>query len=436
MFLLLSGFALLELWPLAWVFSWSIIGMIVLGPIFATLFYRMFRLPPEKRFRKTIGQQCAGALINLAAFVFCGATLIISSAKMSQTEMPKISSRLGGTTDFPYAPLEPGDLVDYRGEVHVHSPLSHDARVRWDEIFAAAKQNKISWLIFTDHISDLPPGEFPTSRDDVVLIYGNERSWDDHGSHFLIPINGETKIHAYGHIEELKEWSDEHWDAIEIVNFHANAYNFHAGFRHNLRTLGTILGRALFNPKSVYEALTEVIPENLERWQKLSEKEGRPIPIFAGPDAHQNIRFFGQQLDPYPFMLSLVSTHIWVEAGKELNQASVLGALKSGRSYVCFDYLGDPTGFQFSAQGNHGHVLGGGVVEETAFLWVSHVTPGRIPAKDSEIRLFCNNHLEMIDQIDANAFVLNFRKPKPGFWRVEIWRQGRPWIISGQIFVK
>ncbi len=377
--------------------------------------------------KKTICQRIAGVFVKLAIVSACFVMMLLASTKLSQKHIAAQQEN---------APLQPAittivhGMVDYRGEIHTHSYLSHDSRVPLEEVAAAAKANGIRWVMLTDHISALEAGKYPHKIGGVVLIYGSEHSWHHQGAHFEAPIDGSQKFHAYGHIEEFREW-DEHWDALELVNFHANAFNVHAPWRHKLETFGTLLGNVLFWPSSTYESLTRVLPENLARWQELAEREKRPIPIFAGPDTHQNVRLFGQQLDPYPFMLGLVSTHVWIPEDQPLNQDTIIEAVKTGRTYIAFDYLGDPTGFQFLATHDGQRFFTGDTVAKPVRLWVSHHS-----AKNTEVRLFHDNALMWTYPVDTNVFALDYPTTKPGFWRAEIWRDGKPWIISGQILVK
>ena len=53
----------------------------------------------------------------------------------------------------------------------------------------------------------------------------------------------------------------------------------------------------------------------------------------AGNDAHQNVSFFGLQLDPYPRAFKYVTTHVLAE---DLTQEAILAAIKAGRCYVEF----------------------------------------------------------------------------------------------------
>src|SRR6185503_14371237 len=81
----------------------------------------------------------------------------------------------------------------------------------------------------------------------------------------------------------------------------------------------------------------------------------------AGNDAHANIgvslrdssgkTLAGIQLDPYEVSFQLVRMHVLIEQDKRLNQANLLEALEKGHCFIGFDFLGDPSGFSFAAEG-------------------------------------------------------------------------------------
>ncbi len=369
----------------------------------------------EKKTKMTGWQKCAtaGTGITLAFFAFC--FLLIASVEIGQASLPVSAKSSPIYLD--------DDLADVRGQIHVHSYLSDDSNGTFEEIAAAARANGVSFIILTDHISSLPAGEYPDLIDGVLFIYGSEQTWKDGSSYSSASLKeAERKLNLYGHIEYFRdsgnsEWDS--WDAIELVNFHANSFQ---------RPL-TFLGAAFFNPKSIYRELCVILPKNLEYWQKLAEREGRPIPIFAATDAHQSIGILGTKIDPYKLLFSLASTHVQVNRGEELNQESIFSAIKKGRTYIVFDYLGDPSGFRFWASDeNSKKFFTGDSVRNVKSLTV------RLPNVDCRLRVFCNNRL--ISEGPAESLVYTRYYPEPGLWRVEIERDGYLWIISGQILVK
>jgi hypothetical protein len=315
-------------------------------------------------------------------------------------------------------------LADVRGQIHVHCYRSHDSRGSLPAIAKAAKSAGINWIIFTDHVSSPKFADLldPVNLEDVLLMFGKEEGITDGGSELSVNLrssNGYLRI--LGHLEKernLEMAEEEYWDGLEIVNLHANVV------KQSWWKL--LLG---FNP---YEKLCYKINSNFLYWQALSELRDRPVPITVAPDAHENIRILGLQLDPYDVIFRLVSTHLLLETEEnsesvELTAEKVLAAIKKGRTYVAFDYLGDPTGFQFWAEKN----------KEKFFLGDTIVCPNRLVIKSpetirTEIRIFRNNQL-----VAQKGWIreLVIENPELGFWRVEIYKNGQIWIISGQILV-
>lgn len=371
-------------------------------------------------------QKAAALFLYPIVFVLSFLYLSISAAKVGQLKTPR--------TDRKDVWVSENGLVDVRGQIHVHSNLSKDSDGTLEEIVKAAKKNIVYWIILTDHIFYLPEGGYyPDELGGVLLIYGNEPDSDESegGASFRASLkDSEPSLLMYGHIEKFKNreyHKGVRWDAIELVNVHANCFE-------NARDLAAgVFG----SPPSIYPSLTIPLYKNLKYWQELAEREQRPIPIFCAPDAHQNVRPLRVLLDPYELMFSLLSTHIWLNEGEELNQANIFSAVKKGRTYIAFDYLGDTTGFQFFAEDQKGgKSFTGDIVENPTSLEIS-LPKSLMKVKDLynmrgvEVKFYRNNNL-----VDDDLFYIGRMNPEPGFWRVEIWRDGYPWIISGQILVK
>ncbi len=329
---------------------------------------------------------------------------LVGGLKLSQDRLQNI---------VPVSGVVFGDLVDIRGQIHVHSHHSHDSSGTAEEIVKAAKSAGVSWVILTDHDSEF---SYSQSLDDTLLIFGSEDNRHSNGS----KLDYKDKFSAYGHIEKVQNGEFYEWDAIEIVNLHANILKKDYQWR--------VLKSLFVNPTGFYQELTRVMPENIGYWQTLSERLGKPVPIFAATDAHSNIRFLGVRIDPYDFVFKMVSTHIFLNLENKLNADSVIQAIKKGRTYVAFDYLGDPTGFQFLAKKGKKQILMGDtvIVPEGLEVYVPLLQGG-------EIRIFRNNDL-VAQQINVQELFI--KTPRPGFWRVEVYRDGLPWIISGQILIK
>src|SRR5262249_31755132 len=113
-------------------------------------------------------------------------------------------------------------------------------------------------------------------------------------------------------------------------------FNVHATFARKLKEKTTLVQMAKImkeDPEHSFQVLQELDPAVVKKYDELYSS-GRTFTIIAGNDAHQNVKPFGLQLDPYPRAFKFVSTHVLAE---ELTEEAVLGALKRRRSYVAFD---------------------------------------------------------------------------------------------------
>lgn len=238
-------------------------------------------------------------------------------------------------------------LRDFRGIIHCHSKYSHDSKGTYEEILAAAKAAKVDFICITDH----PPKEdaelslregWSGLREGVLFIQGHEVA----GKNLLAlgirsHVGGETPkdriaaIHAQGgvaivsHPEEVKDWSlYEHADGMEI-------YNVHAAFTRKSKDKTfpvQMMKKLKEDPDRSFQLLQELDPAILKKWDELNQK--RRFVGIAGNDSHQNVNFFGLQLDPYPRAFKFVTTHVLAE---ELTQEAILEGLRKGRAYVKFE---------------------------------------------------------------------------------------------------
>jgi hypothetical protein len=238
-------------------------------------------------------------------------------------------------------------LRDFRGIIHCHSKYSHDSRGTYEEILAAAKAAKVDFICITDH----PPKDdaglslregWNGLRDGVLFIQGHELA----GKNLLAigirePAGGETpkeriaSIHAQGgvaivsHPEEVTDWSlYEDADGMEI-------YNVHAAFTRKSKDKTfpvQVMKQLKEDPERSFKLLQELDFSVLKQWERMNLK--KRYTGIAGNDSHQNMSFFGLQLDPYPRAFRFVTTHVQAE---ELTQEAILDGIRKGRAAVAFE---------------------------------------------------------------------------------------------------
>jgi len=241
-------------------------------------------------------------------------------------------------------PIKP--LRDFRGIIHCHSKYSHDSKGTYEEILAAAKAAKVDFICMTDHPPSgdkgLPLREGWTGiHDGVLFIQGAEYSDQILGLGLKEPISGKDRretikaIHAQGgvaiacHPEEIDDWDAyAEADGMEI-------YNVHATFKRKTKDKAFLVQMAKIvkeDPEHSFQLLQEPDPAILRKWDEINEK--RPFTGIAGNDSHQNVNFFGLQLDPYPRAFKFVTTHVFAQ---DLTEEAILGAIKAGAVYVDFE---------------------------------------------------------------------------------------------------
>jgi len=341
---------------------------------------------------------------------------------------------------------------DLRGVIHVHSYISHDSEGTHEEIFRAAQQAKLDFIIMTDHDT---PGIFTEGmqgwHEDILVIRGMEMIKGCHGSAdrcaSLLGIGLETymdhrpltfqqvldEVHRQGglafvaHPKGWKEWSLKGIDGIEIYDVLDDVMDRKWKFP---KFFFDILYSYRRYPDEIFISIQDHPAWHLKKWDDLAQS--RRVVGIAGNDAHQNVRVMGHQLDPYPLSFRFVTTHVILDGlAPQRDKASVLSALQAGHAYVAFDLLSDATGFLFtvSGEGNSG-IMG----DEVAFtegqkLITQLPTPGRVVLmKDGQQFRQC-----LCSKFDVPV-------EGPGVYRVEVYLpiQGRwrPWIFSNPIYIR
>jgi hypothetical protein len=304
-------------------------------------------------------------------------------------------------------------LVDLRGVVHVHTRDSHDSRGNVGEVVEAARSAGVAWVALTEHTR---PG-VPAARGrvhGVTLIPGYElRAWG--GSILAIgvdalpakrrdPIALVRRIHEagglafVGHLErsrvEPEEYARAGLDGIEIANLHASALD--AG-RLRLAARGLLLPTPW-----MLRALIRTPRANLARWDSIPAART----IVGAVDAHASVRPLGPlggTVDSYARLFRLLTTHVWA---RDASRASILEALREGRSYVAFEGLRRVDAFQFER------------VDD--YFALSAPAPARLV-------LLCDGAEAGAVEADRGVIAI---PPGAAWCRAEAWRGRRLWIVT------
>jgi len=383
--------------------------------------------------KKTLKRGLAvGLLLLLSATLSCASTKSLQKLRRALQEPPPPTS---------HAPLPEG-YRDIRGAIHVHSYLSHDSEGRPEEILKAAGEAKLDFIVMTDHSN---PNIFTEGLEgrhgDLLVIRGMEiikeeasllaigiKAFIDHRpiplQEVVDRLKAEGALLFAAHPERYPGWRRlTGLDGIEIYDIYDDATD------HKTRYVGyffDILFRFNRYPDEVFLSILDRPARELAMWDR--ETRSRKLSGIAGNDAHQNVRIFGRQLDPYSRSFRFVNTHLLVPT---LDEAALLDALKEGRGYISFDILADATGFFFGAldekqTGRMGETLS---FREGIVLHARAPRPGRFRLiKDGAV----------VYGGEGTAF--SFFPTEKGVYRVEwtIHRGDRwwPWIYSNPIYLR
>lgn len=382
---------------------------------------------------------------------------------------------------------------DYRCVLHAHSYLSHDSRGTIAEIAAAAKTAHIDALFLSNHPKkdvDVVTAGQKEPVGGVLFVSGAETNGflaypgdgklprlDVGEQAFVDSIRSNKGMVFVAHPEEHVDWSLKGLTGTEVYNTHADVMDEtelmqalqprdRAGY---LRLLG-ILNAVRDNPREVFAALFDQPLENLAHYDELSKQ--RAYAAIAGNDSHQNTGFifrgleddkiaiedplgerkavldakknpllttlFGKPepgkelmrrlLDPYAVSFGYVSTHV---LAKERSVASLEQALRDGRTYVAFDWMGDPTGTLFQAYDvTKNATIGDAFALHTKMMLVA------------ETPLPCTLRIMRDGQEIARAEgrQIYCSPNSPGVYRMEAWLtvggEMRPWIYTGAIRIE
>jgi hypothetical protein len=377
---------------------------------------------------------------------------------------------------------------DVRTLLHVHSAFSHDSRGTIDEIVAAAKETGVRVILFTEHPAphyDYVDDGHRGLKDGVLLIPGAEtngflaypkRSIQKQAAktpqEFSDLVRATDGMVFLCHLEERMDWEIANLTGSEI-------YNTHADFKDEPKLLASLRSPlAMFTlaaavkqyPQEVFGALLDYPADYLKRYDELCRKA--PHTGVSANDSHHNQAFrakvlasgkvsleggLGEKLaeldpqkipllkpllagkkpddrildldlDPYPRSFRHCSTHLFLH---EVTEASVREALASGRAYVAFDWIADPTGFVFRAdRGQESWPVGSQIpYAEGMRLRAEAPLSARLKlVRDGEVIL------------DSEGPAIDFPLEQPGVYRVEAWLslagEARPWILSNPIYVR
>jgi hypothetical protein len=390
-------------------------------------------------------------------------------------------------------PLRQG-LTDYRAILHAHAEDSAHTGGTRPELLAAAQRTGVSIVMLTDHVRpprDFISDSWRGLREGVLFLPGAEsegflayptrsildhyqpRTWSSREA-FIDLVRAAGGNIFLSHVEEKGDWPTHQLDGLEIYNNHTDMMDERA-FLIWLRSALTdparvdALSQSLRDyPLEVFGALQDYLPPLMTKWDR--DLLSHHLTGIAANDCHHNqvydlvavaddaleLRIIGDpprrittaqspqiapflanrsagdliarlDLDPYESSLQFVTTHLLLPT---LTEPAVREALRKGRAYVAHDWLCDPTGFAFVAEGPRQQRLAlmGDQIPLRAGLTLRLEAP-----LESIVRLYHNGKLLREDSTRSFRWAVQ----DPGVYRAELWLpldgEERPWIYANPI---
>jgi hypothetical protein len=383
----------------------------------------------------------------------------------------------------------PSAYSDYRGAMHVHSSLSWDSRSSLSEIIAAAKTVGVRVIMFSEHPSpkyDYFKDGHHGMVDGVLLIPGAEQEGLLEFPLRSVPLgsdaNPQGRVDAVRktggqaflcHLEERMDWELRGLTGSEIYNLHADLKD-EVRLLKLLRTpagLLTLVPATRRYPQETMASLFDYPADYLRRYDQLCQKSH--LTGIGACDAHHNNSLkalvtddgqlelvdalgvkrgkinpnkipilkpflkshlkkgdvaFQLDLDPYERSFRHVCTHFFM---KELTETALREALVAGRVYVSFEWVADPTGFNFQAVRGPEVFEMGSEAPLGAGLTLRAVAP--LPARFRLIRDGKEVHTAL-----GRAYEHSIKET--GIYRLEVWlnlaESPQVWILSNPIYVR
>jgi hypothetical protein len=347
-------------------------------------------------------------------------------------------------------------MVEIVGSIHIHSDYSDGSRAI-EEIVEFGKSLNLDYLMFTDHNTLKPKLDgLEGVYENVLVMIGCELNDKEDKNHYLVfDVDDEIKnnhdaslyvkevfekggIGIVAHPDEeppkLKSyfgcfpWTDWNVSGLKIIEIWNQMSEWKEGMNH-FNAVWQLLHprKSLKGPKSI----------TLKRWDELNKKDK----VFAvgGVDAHsvkhKLFKFIPLRIYPYKVCFKTIRTHLWVEdnfkkliSEKDFKTASRMfyDSFKNGKMFISNHNLGDAKGFRYFIKNSKGKFTSGDNVTLDNETLIDVLLPAA-----GEIRIIKDG--QVLD-IQRNV-TAKYKLDNPGFYRLEVYRKGKPWIFSNPIWV-
>jgi len=348
-------------------------------------------------------------------------------------------------------------MYTYPGNIHIHSAYS-DGSGSFEEIAADAAAAGLSYVIIADHetLAGLPEEGM---NHGVAVLVGNELNRKN--NHYLVlnlnkyfPGNEEDPQELIDRVARsgglgflahpfekgspyIEKGKAQPWVVWPVFRFHGmEIWNYTSHWRGFHPSPFKTLYHFFFDRKG---AMSGPPPELLALWDCYNNSGHRVVGI-GSSDAHAfpyKLGPFSIVIFPYRYLFKTINTYIVLETDLSSEfvtaRSQILGALKAGRCYSCFDSLHSGKEFRFYAGSQDDPVMMGDTASYVKGLQLNIA----VPSERSITRLVRNGRV--INEFRKKIIVLD--PPGPGVYRVEVlyrrrFHHPRPWIYSNPIFLQ
>lgn len=347
-------------------------------------------------------------------------------------------------------------MYEYTGNIHIHTRYS-DGTGTIKQIAATAARNRLDFIIITDHenLKGLQNGE-EGYHYGVLTLVGMEVN--DTSCHYLalgvnevVPNNTENPQVVIDNVNRqggmgiiahplekgspiYKDGLTFNWTHPEVERFQGiEIWNYLSQWRDGMTNiLKTVF--LLFYP---HNALKGPYPE-IMKWVDERQQKGEKVVITGGSDAHHQVIKLGLvpiTIGPYDYSFKCINMHILSAMGLQGNLKTdkqlIYDALRTGHSWVGYDYFKNSRGFAFHAYSNGQRCTMGEIITGSKDTYLEAQTP--YPAL---VKLIHNG--TAVSQSRGRKH--RFAGIKPGNYRIEAYHHHlfgyRPWIFTNSIRIK
>jgi hypothetical protein len=328
---------------------------------------------------------------------------------------------------------------DRVGVIHVHTTYSHDAHGTFEEVVRTANAEALDFVITTEHnhLQALRDGRQGWHGAVLVLI-GVEISTKA-GHYLALNVTEEIDRHALTAQQIINEvnrqgglgfiahpyFKKAPWRDYTVTGFTGiEAYNVaHDTIDENKLRLALWTLTAPIEP--FYFSILDRPYDPLAKWDALIRQHGKVVGIGA-TDAHV-FKLAGLHFAGYDIMFQMARTHVLTPPGA-LTPEMVYDALRQGHAYVAVELLVEAKGFVFAAESPRGII---GIMGDEVPLEPELRLTASLPAA-AQMALFRDGR----SVADMTGMSWQIPVEKPGAYRLEASRHGKPWIISNPIYVR